>query len=77
MDRGGRGIGGIETITFEQLGEPGFVEIADRAVAIWLDPFWMLQPKIVVNLKLKRRERIVRLSRKRFRRSEHHHFDNY
>jgi hypothetical protein len=34
----------------EQFHEAGFVKITHRRLAIWLDPFWMLNPQIGVNL---------------------------
>gem|GEM_PF-2993463 len=63
------------------MGEPSFVEIANRAVAISLDPFRVLSTEIVMNLKLKRRERVARarpgsVSVQRFRTDEHDELDN-
>ena len=34
----------------EQFREARLVRITDGGFAIWLDPFWMLNPQIVVNL---------------------------
>ena len=82
VNRGGRFIRSAMGIAFEQLGKASFVEITNRAFTIGLDPFRMLHTKVVMNLKLKRRQGVVRLrpanrSGHRFRRNEHHRFDNH
>jgi hypothetical protein len=81
MNCGGRFIGMGPLVASQQLRETFLVEIADRAFAIGLDPFGMLRPKIVMNLKLKGRECALRtrpdnLRSHRFWRSEHCNFDN-
>ena len=53
MDRGGGFVRESLGIVLKQLCEARFVEIANRAFAVWLDPFRMLRPQIVMNLKLK------------------------
>lgn len=81
MNCGGRFIGMGPRVALQQLGETFFVEIADRAFAIGLDPFGMLRPKIIMNLKLKGRKRALltrpgNLRSHRFRRSEHCNLDS-
>ena len=79
MNCGGRFDGASPGVTFEQLCKASFVKIADRAFAIGLDPFWMLDAEVVMNLELKRsyglQVRSGNWSSQRFRRSEHHPFD--
>lgn len=56
MNRGGGFIRSTMGIAFEQLREALLVKIANRAFPVWLDPFGMLGPQIVVNLELKQRK---------------------
>jgi hypothetical protein len=43
-------VGSFSSHRIEQFHETRFVRIAHRTIAIWLNPFGMLNPKIVVNL---------------------------
>lgn len=47
-------------VCLQQLREASLVKIAHRTFAIRPDPFRVLDAKIVVNLKLKRSERVSR-----------------
>jgi hypothetical protein len=42
--------GSLDLNLLEQLREAGFVRITHWRLAIWLDPFGMLDPQVVVNL---------------------------
>ena len=61
MNRGGGFVRSTVGIAFEQLSQASFVKIANRTCAVRLDPVGMLDTKVVVNLKLERREAVVRL----------------
>lgn len=81
VDGSGGFIGFCPGITLQQLRQARFVEIASRAFTIGLDPFRVLQAQIVMNLKLKRCERVARtrpssLNVERFRSDEHDELDN-
>ena len=43
-------VGSFSSYRIEQFHETRLVRIARRTIAIWLNPFGMLDPKIVVNL---------------------------
>jgi hypothetical protein len=43
-------VGSFLSYRIEQFHETRLVRIAHRTIAIWLNPFGMLDPKIVVNL---------------------------
>jgi hypothetical protein len=45
-------VGSFSSYRIEQFHETRLVRIAHRTIAIWLNPFGMLDPKIVVNLLL-------------------------
>ena len=61
MDRSNRFIGLGPHIVVQELGETGFVKIAHRAFTIWFNPFRVLRPKIVMDLKLERGKGIDRM----------------
>jgi len=61
MDRGNRFIGLGPDVVVQELGETGFVKIAHWAFAIRFNPFRMLRPEIVMDLKLERGKGIDRM----------------
>jgi hypothetical protein len=52
MSSSDRLVGSPSRQSVEQLGEARLVRITRGAFAIWLDPFGMLNPEVVVNLLL-------------------------
>ena len=50
MDSSERFVGSASRRSVEQFHKARFVRIAQGAFAVWLDPFGMLDPQIVVNL---------------------------
>ena len=50
MDSSERFVGSASRRSVEQFHKARFVRIAQGTFAVWLDPFGMLDPQIVVNL---------------------------
>jgi hypothetical protein len=61
MNRSNGFVGLGPHVVVQELGETGFVKITHRAFTIRFNPFRMLRPKIVMNLKLERGKGIDRM----------------